>query len=567
MQATVGNAFTYQITASNNPTSYSASGLPPGLTLNTTTGLISGMPTTAGSFTIALMASNAAGTSATVTLKLTAVLDPSTQLKVASGDAQTGAVGKALPTPLVVQLTGSGGAPLAGVPVAFAVTSGAATLSASSVPTGSDGKASVTVTLGSSPGAVTVTATDSGLPAIQFHLTAVLPPPVATAGVVNAASNQPTLAPGSLATIYGTAFTTPRTVFDNLAAPDPVGAIRAQFPVGSNVYGSTPDTNAVAGSFTVPLGTDFAFTGGAYLAKLLAGTNSVNLALLSDSHSSPGANLESMNLVNALTSSAAVVPFTSTAGSTLQAGRQYWLSAAMAQLSTSESVWCGDGDSGLQASSYNGGPWVVAATQYRAAFQILGAPQAQASGAPLPTSLAGVGVTVGGRPAPLLYVGPTQINFQVPYETPFGGTADVVVTANGISTAAASVTVTPAAPGIFVYGNNWAVVLNQDYSLNGPSNPAKVGSYVMLYGTGAGAASPAVPTGSAAPASPLSMVTNVTATINGLPAKVTFQGLAPTFVGLLQVNLQVPTLPSGSYLLQIAAGGVKSNSAWIAVTP
>jgi uncharacterized protein (TIGR03437 family) len=89
----------------------------------------------------------------------------------------------------------------------------------------------------------------------------------------------------------------------------------------------------------------------------------------------------------------------------------------------------------------------------------------------------------------------------------------------------------------------------------------------MLYGTGAGAVIPAVPTGSAAPASPLSMVTNVTATVNGAPATVAFQGLAPNFVGLLQVNLQVPALPSGGYLVQIVAGGAKSNSAWIAVTP
>jgi len=164
-------------------------------------------------------------------------------------------------------------------------------------------------------------------------------------------------------------------------------------------------------------------------------------------------------------------------------------------------------------------------------------------------------------------VGPTQINFQVPYETPSGSTANVVVTVNGVSSTAASVTMTSAAPGIFVYGNNWAVVLNQDYSLNGPSNPAKTGSYVMLYGTGAGAASPAVPTGSAAPASPLSTVTNVTATIDGVPATVAFQGLAPGFVGLLQVNLQVPALPSGTYPVQITAGGAKSNSASIAVTP
>ena len=45
---TVGVAFSYQITASNNPTSFNATGLPAGLSVNTTTGLISGTPTAAG---------------------------------------------------------------------------------------------------------------------------------------------------------------------------------------------------------------------------------------------------------------------------------------------------------------------------------------------------------------------------------------------------------------------------------------------------------------------------------------------------------------------------------------
>ena len=58
----IGTAFSYQITASGTPTSYSATGLPAGLTINTATGLISGTPTTAATTAVTVGASNAGGT-------------------------------------------------------------------------------------------------------------------------------------------------------------------------------------------------------------------------------------------------------------------------------------------------------------------------------------------------------------------------------------------------------------------------------------------------------------------------------------------------------------------------
>jgi hypothetical protein len=67
---TVGSAFSYQITASNNPTSYDATGLPAGLSVNTNSGVISGTPVTLGTNSVTISAFNQYGTGSN-TLSLT----------------------------------------------------------------------------------------------------------------------------------------------------------------------------------------------------------------------------------------------------------------------------------------------------------------------------------------------------------------------------------------------------------------------------------------------------------------------------------------------------------------
>lgn len=69
--APLNAAYSYAITATNNPSSFSASGLPGGLTLNPTTGVISGSATASGTFSVNLTATNAAGSgTATLTLQV-----------------------------------------------------------------------------------------------------------------------------------------------------------------------------------------------------------------------------------------------------------------------------------------------------------------------------------------------------------------------------------------------------------------------------------------------------------------------------------------------------------------
>ena len=186
---------------------------------------------------------------------------------------------------------------------------------------------------------------------------------------------------------------------------------------------------------------------------------------------------------------------------------------------------------------------------------------ASASSFPIAANLGGASVSINGMAAPILYASPTQINVQVPFEIS-AGPATISVSVGSKVVGTTSIAVQVSAPGLFMLSSGSAAVVNQDGVVNGPSQPAPVGSVIAAYLTGMGAVSPAVGTGIAAPAIPLSTVTgDVTATIGGLSASVQFAGLAPGFAGLYQVNVQVPQLASGSYPLQISEGGVASNAA------
>ena len=68
---------------------------------------------------------------------------------------------------------------------------------------------------------------------------------------------------------------------------------------------------------------------------------------------------------------------------------------------------------------------------------------------PLPTSLAGARIQVNGADAPLLFVSPKQINFQVPFET-VAGTVSVVVILGEQQSPAESTTIAEFAPSLFV---------------------------------------------------------------------------------------------------------------------
>src|ERR1039457_1254829 len=131
--------------------------------------------------------------------------------------------------------------------------------------------------------------------------------------------------------------------------------------------------------------------------------------------------------------------------------------------------------------------------------------------------------------SPLISVTTSQISAIVPFEVSGKTSTQVQVTANGQKSAAVTLTVVPAAPGIFTLagtGSGQAAVLNQDGSVNAPNNPAAKGSVISLYATGAGQTNPAGVTGQVV-SSPLPRVTaNVLATIDGQSALVFYAGHA-----------------------------------------
>ena len=85
---TVGTAFTYQIAATNSPTSYNVTGLPTGLTVNPITGLITGSVAAAGSYPVTISVNNATGTGATFTLTIS-ILNPAAYARLTNLSARS----------------------------------------------------------------------------------------------------------------------------------------------------------------------------------------------------------------------------------------------------------------------------------------------------------------------------------------------------------------------------------------------------------------------------------------------------------------------------------------------
>jgi uncharacterized protein (TIGR03437 family) len=417
-----------------------------------------------------------------------------------SGSGQSAQAGQSLASPLVVQVLGSGNAPLSGQTVNWSVTpSGAATLN-SSTTTDSNGRASNTVTFSSTAsGTVQIKATLAGstLTPVTFTATAVPNLNITDLNIVSG-NNQ--------AAIVGAAFTAPLVVKLVASNGTPSG-----FPVNFSVSPAGSATLSDSTKNTDSTGTaQVTLTAGATAQAItVTATSAGKTATFNLTISPPGPALTTTSFVN---------------GADLQRGA----------LSP-----CGLG--------------AVIAGGVAPGVQNIILPSSAIG--PLPTTLNGTQVLVNATAAPIAglgigLTGQQQITFQVPCETTPGSSVPFTVNV-GAGTASVSIPVQAAAPGVFTTllsdNNLHAVVIRPDGSFVTIQNPARKGDIVTAFLTGLGPSSPAVATG--ALPTPGVMATpqyQVVVGMSGGGVPLISAQLSPDRVGVWMLMLQVPSNVSTS---------------------
>jgi uncharacterized protein (TIGR03437 family) len=209
----------------------------------------------------------------------------------------------------------------------------------------------------------------------------------------------------------------------------------------------------------------------------------------------------------------------------------------------------------------------------------------------LPTWLFGTAVTLNGSPIPLMWLSPTQVNVQIPWENAGLTQATLVLTRNQLASQTITVQLAPAAPALFAMNGQGtgqaAALIAGSSTIAAPvgafstSRPAHPGEYISLYGTGLGAVVEPQPlvTGQSTPErdtpfQPLRYsyyptVQTTTVSIGGVPANVQFAGLAPDMIGVYQINVQIPaSAPSGAAVpVVLSIGGAVANTVTLAIGP
>jgi uncharacterized protein (TIGR03437 family) len=165
---------------------------------------------------------------------------------------------------------------------------------------------------------------------------------------------------------------------------------------------------------------------------------------------------------------------------------------------------------------------------------------------PWPAKLGGVQVLLNGAPLQLLFVSDTQVNFYVPQDAALGPGTLTVATPFG-SEAEIAVNLDPVQPGIFD-----GAVLHAGTAVSAITSPVHAGDFIEIYCTGLGK--------TAIRGGPPAALVTPTVFFGATPVRAAYAGLAPGFVGLYQVNAQVPDgLTPGLVTLLMSVNQAHSN--------
>jgi uncharacterized protein (TIGR03437 family) len=193
---------------------------------------------------------------------------------------------------------------------------------------------------------------------------------------------------------------------------------------------------------------------------------------------------------------------------------------------------------------------------------------------PLPTTLGDSCMTINSELVPLIFVSPSEINGQIPFDI-LGGSTMILQTQAGVSNSFLF-NVPADAPSVFETAiPGWASALPTVVRQEGdqwltvtPTDPIHPNDQLAIFATGLGAVSPEVNSGYPGPTSPLAQaLIEPVVTLGSAALFVSYAGLAPGEVGVYQINAQVPFhgIPTGMSVPLTITQGTQSTTVSVRV--
>jgi uncharacterized protein (TIGR03437 family) len=187
------------------------------------------------------------------------------------------------------------------------------------------------------------------------------------------------------------------------------------------------------------------------------------------------------------------------------------------------------------------------------------------AGGTLPTVLGttGVRVLINNIPANIYYVSPTQVNLLIPTSL-LAGPVMLQLAIDNLAGPAIPIMLQSAAPSLFQLDSTTVLAVHLNGSTITAASPAQAGEVVVLFASGLGPTNPAaIPNQIPQAAASVTPISSFTMLINGAPVnpqQILYAGVVPTFAGLFQINVQLPSDTPSNPQIQIGYSGIMSPS-------